>query len=128
MTPTAAPAAGDNRRPLIQALEGIVGKDHVITDAEERAFFSTDVFYKPEPAEVVVAPGTPEEVAAVVREATRAGMAVVARGGGMSYTAGYAPERTDTVMVDTRRLNRILEINTEDMYVVVECGVTWKQL
>lgn len=128
MTPSAAPAVGDNRRPLIQALEGIVGKDHVITDAEERAFYSTDVFYKPEPAELVVQPGTPEEVAAVVRTATQAGMYVVPRGGGMSYTKGYAPERTDSVIIDTRRLNRIIEINAEDMYVTVECGVTWKQL
>ena len=128
MTLPSMPTVGDNRRPLVQALVRIVGPDHVITDAAERAFFSTDVFYQPEPAELVVAPGTPEEVAAVVREVTRAGMAVVPRGGGMSYTAGYAPERTDSVIIDTRRLNRILEVNTEDMYVTVECGVTWKQL
>ena len=73
-------------------------------------------------------PATVEELSAVVREVTGAGFAVIPRGGGMSYTKGYTPDREATISVDTRRLDRIVEINTEDMYVTVECGCTWKQL
>jgi D-lactate dehydrogenase (cytochrome) len=32
------------------------------------------------------------------------------------------------MLVDMRRMNRVLEVNTEDMYVTVECGCTWKAL
>ena len=113
---------------LIQNLQAIVGADHVVTDRAERTFYSTDVFFEGNPAEVVVQPRTKEELARAVGEAVRAGYAVVPRGGGMSYSAGYVPEREKSMLVDTRRMNRIAQINAEDMYVTVECGVTWKQL
>ena len=114
--------------PLIKALQAIIGAEHVITDRAERAFYSTDVFYEGKPADVVVQPGSKHELARSVAEAARIGHAVVPRGGGMSYSAGYVPEREASMVVDTRRLDRIVEINAEDMYVTVECGVTWKQL
>ena len=113
---------------LIPKLQAIVGADHVITDLAERTFYSTDVFFEGAPADVVVQPASKEELARAIAEATRAGHAVVPRGGGMSYSAGYVPERSNSIIVDTRRMNRIVEINAEDMYVTVECGVTWKQL
>jgi FAD/FMN-containing dehydrogenase len=115
-------------QPLISNLQAIVGAEHVITDRDERAFYSTDVFFEGNTADVVVQPGSKEELASAVVEATRAGYAIVPRGGGMSYSAGYVPERAASVIVDTRRLDRIVEINTDDMYATVECGVTWKQL
>lgn len=113
---------------LIRKLQAIAGADHVITDLAERGFYSTDVFFEGKPADLVVQPANKEELARVVVEATRAGHAVVPRGGGMSYSAGYVPERTSSVVIDTRRMNHILEINADDMYVTAECGVTWKQL
>ncbi|MDA0369659.1 MAG: FAD-binding oxidoreductase [Proteobacteria bacterium] len=120
---------GDNRATVIGDLRALLGQEHVITDEKEREFFSTDVFYKAdEVAEFVIAPGNKNELAQAIGMTTRAGFAVVPRGGGMSYTGGYRPIRGDTVIVDMRRLDRIVEINEEDMYVTVECGVTWKKL
>jgi D-lactate dehydrogenase (cytochrome) len=114
---------------LVAALEGILGKEHVSADAETRDFYSRDLSFRPyQVAAVVVRPGNLDELSKVVGAATRAGHAVVARGGGMSYTSGYTPERPDTVLIDMRRMNRVLEVNKEDMYVVVECGCTWKSL
>lgn len=120
---TQAPAA------LIQELERLLGRENVSGDPATRDFFSRDLSFRPfERAAVVVRPGGLEELAAAVGASTRAGHAVVARGGGMSYTSGYTPERPDTVLIDMRRMNRIIEINAQDMYVVVECGCTWKAL
>ncbi len=121
--------AGDNVETIVGELRDLLGAEHVITDQAEREFFSTDIFYKADDvAEFVVAPGTKEECAKAVGIATGAGFTVVPRGGGMSYTAGYRPVRADSVIVDTRRLDKIVEINEQDMYVTVECGVTWKAL
>jgi FAD/FMN-containing dehydrogenase len=120
---------GSNLNSLINDMRSLMGDANIITDEKEREFFSTDVFYKAENvAEFVVAPGSKEELASGVRALTAAGLTVVPRGGGMSYTGGYRPARSDTVIVDMRRLSQIVEINEEDMYVTVECGVTWKQL
>ena len=53
---------------------------------------------------------------------------MVPRGGGASYTDGYLPTTPRSILIDTSRLNRILEINAEDMYVTVEPGITWADL
>ncbi len=114
---------------VIADLEKILGKSNVLADRASREFYSADLSFRPNAtAAVVISPGSTEELGKAVGIATGAGYAVVARGGGMSYTSGYTPEREATVLIDMRRMNRILEVNTEDMYVVVECGCTWKEL
>ena len=114
---------------LIRQLQQLVGPDHVLMGEADRAFHSRDLSWRPnEVAAAIVRPGSVDELARAVGASTRAGHAVIARGGGMSYTSGYTPERADTVLFDTRRLDKIVEINTDDMYVVVECGCTWKTL
>lgn len=113
----------------IRQLQQILGSDHVLLDEASRRFYSTDLSWLPnEVAAAVLQPGSVEELSEAVGTATRAGYAVVPRGGGMSYTSGYTPQREKSVMIDTRRMNRILEINAEDMFVTVECGCTWKEL
>ena len=114
---------------VLSRLGAIVGPEHCTADADERRFYSTDLSFLPdEIAAILVRPGATDELAAAVKVAAEAGMAIVARGGGMSYTRGYQPERADTLLVDMRRMNHILELNTEDMYVRVEAGCTWKEL
>lgn len=104
-----------------------LGGDHVHTDAQTRQFFSTDIFYVGAPCDMVVAPGDTEELAAAVAVATAAGLAVVPRGGGMSYTRGYLGG-PGSVLVDTRRMTRVLDLNRQDMFVTVECGLSWEAL
>lgn len=111
------------------ALRGVVAPDAVLDDDASRRFYANDVFWQPgvEPL-AIVCPSTPEELAAAVRAATQAGIAVVPRGGGMSYTKGYLPMHEASVVVDTRRMNRVLEVNTADLYVTAQAGCTWAAL
>ena len=112
---------------VLDSLRQIAGNDHVLTGAEDLQFYSSDVLREADPAEVVLQPGTKEELAQAVKTATEAGLAVIPRGGGLSYTDGYLPQRTHSMIVDMRRLDRIVEINTEDMLVTVEPGVYQEQ-
>ena len=75
---------------LASELAALVGADHVVTDAAERRYLSRDLFpWEDAPtALAVVAPGTVEEVQALVRAASRLDFVLVVRGGGMSCTAG----------------------------------------
>jgi len=75
-----------------------------------------------------VRPGSSEAMAAATAAATAAGYSVIGRGGATSYTGGLVPDRENSLIVDTSALNRIVEINRDDMYVTVEAGVTWKTL
>jgi FAD/FMN-containing dehydrogenase len=110
-------------------LVDLVGADNVLTADVDRQYMSTDLSFMPgEVAACVIRPESTDELAAAMRICAEAGVAVVPRGGGMSYTRGYVPQSADSVLVDMRRMNRIREISTEDMYVTVECGCTWKDL
>ncbi len=114
---------------LVRQLQQLVGTDHVLLTVEDRDFYSADLSWREnEAAAAVVQPASTDELSNVVAAATRAGHAVVARGGGMSYTSGYTPSQPGMMLVDMRRLDKIVEINTDDMYVIVECGCTWKEL
>ena len=114
---------------LVSKLKQTIGNDHVLTEEKDRDFFSTDLSCRDrEIAAVVVQPGNTKELTACVEAGIQAGLAIVARGGGMSYTSGYTPERPDTMLIDMLRMNKVLEVNTDDMYVVVECGCTWQDL
>jgi FAD/FMN-containing dehydrogenase len=114
---------------LVTELEALLGAAHVLTAADERDFYSTDVYrHADADAALVLSPGSLEELSAAVALCTQHNIAVVPRGGGLSYTGGFLPVQERTAIIDMRRLDRIIEINAEDMYVTVECGATWKSL
>ncbi|MGK0498935.1 MAG: FAD/FMN-containing dehydrogenase [Oceanicoccus sp.] len=113
---------------LIEKLQTVVGMQYVLTDEPSRVFYSMDIWTRGVTALAVVQPDNIEQLSTIVAAVTGAGHALIARGGGMSYTQGYTPEEEGTVIVDCLRMNRIVEINCEDMYVTVEAGCTWKSL
>lgn len=113
---------------LVERLRREWGEQGCITDPGELLYYAQDVYSHGEPLLAVLRPRTAEQLAPVVAELTAAGVAIIARGGGMSYTEGYLATRQPTVLVDTAALDRIVEINVQDAYVVVEAGVTWATL
>jgi len=113
---------------LTESLIDVLGPAAVITDEEERKFYSSDVYARGETCAVVLRPKDKENLSKAVRIATEAGYAVNPRGGGMSYTKGYIPIQEATVLIDLGEMNQIIEINEEDMTVTAEAGVTWQQL
>ena len=116
------------REELLDALVDRVGTDRVLTGDWDRRFFATDIFSGGAIPEIVVRPQSTEDLAWVTGLVTAAGLAVIGRGGGTSYTGGIVPDRASSVIVDTTDLDRIVEINRDDMYVTVEAGVTWQAL
>lgn len=111
---------------LLATLRAALGPDGLLDDEKSRDFYANDVFWQPGiPPLAIALPDSREQVAATVRAAHAAGVAIVPRGGGMSYTKGYLPKRPNSVVIDGRRLNRIVEIDTSSLYVTVEAGCTW---
>jgi FAD/FMN-containing dehydrogenase len=128
MTATIDRPLADTKQ-LVARLRAQLGAAHVLTDEQDRAWYAADFTDDEVPLPVAVArPASVAEVVDVVTTARAAGAALVGRGGGMSYTRAHTPQRSDTVVVDLRRMDRIVEINTADRYVTVEPGVTWAQL
>lgn len=112
----------------LDALQRALG-DRVVSDTATREYYANDVFWQPGiPPLAVVLPRSAEEAAEAVRLTTDAGLSIVPRGGGMSYSKGYLPDRADSVVVDTRKLDRVVEVNADDRYITVEAGCTWEKL
>lgn len=74
------------------------------------------------PARWVAAPGSTAEVAAVLRAAAGAGLVSVARGAGTKLRWGVPPRRLDLI-VDTGRLDRVVEHAAGDLVVIAQAGV-----
>lgn len=114
---------------LKTAIAAIVGTGQVRDDSPSLEMFSEDIWEKSDHvAALIAAPGSLDELAAVVRLANDAGVAIAPRGAGMSYTGGYLPANDLTLSLDMTRMNRILRISPEDMVVTVEAGCTWLAL
>jgi FAD/FMN-containing dehydrogenase len=118
----------DQNDALHQGLVEILGAKSIRRSYADRTFYSSDVYSSGVAAECVITPQTLEALQRAVGLCTGLGHAVVARGGGLSYSAGYLPVRAGSVIVDLSGLNRIVEINSTDMFVTVECGCTWYAL
>lgn len=115
-------------KTLSAILKQILGTDGYTEDPAARTLMSQDIWSAGVLADFVAAPETVEQLRQTVAACHERGVALNPRGGGMSYTNSYTPDRPGIGILDLSRLNRIAEINSDDMYVTVQAGVTWKQL
>ena len=108
----------------IEELKAIVGEKYVLTTPETLETYQTDqetdsrFFHVPE---AVAAPGSTEEVAAIMKLANKRHFSVTPRSGGTSVSDGAIAVCGGIVML-MERMNRILEVNPDGMYMVVEAG------
>src|SRR6186997_2670198 len=110
---------------LFQSLKNRVQGD-VRFDRASRLMYSTDAsIYEIEPIGVVI-PRTHEDVFATMEVARDFKVPVLPRGGGTSL-AGQTVG--DAVVIDmSKHLNKVLEVNTEERWALVEPGVVQEQL
>ena len=109
---------------VYEALVKIVGKDYVSNQKEERYFYARDggLMTAHEP-DYVVLPKTTEEVQEIVKLANREKVPIVPKGAGLALTGLVIPQKGGIVL-DMKRMDRILEVNEKARYVVVEGGTT----
>ncbi|HEY9283292.1 MAG TPA: FAD-linked oxidase C-terminal domain-containing protein [Pyrinomonadaceae bacterium] len=104
-------------------LAEIVGAENLLVDPERVEPYAQDAVKEKFPPEAVVFPATADEVSRILRLANERRFPVTARGGGVGYTGGAVPVEGG-IVVGTDRMNRIREINADDLYAVTEPGVT----
>ncbi|MDI7275148.1 MAG: FAD-binding oxidoreductase, partial [Anaerolineae bacterium] len=108
-------------------LAEIVGPDYVTDEPFVLMAYTQDFGIQPPrwPA-FVVKPGNTGELAAVLRLANELGIPVSPRGGGSAQEGGCQSE--GGIIVETLRLDQILEINEDRGTVTVEAGLTFGKL
>ena len=113
---------------ILEALKNKLGAENVFIDEETLAKFSRDITENPPGrAEVVVFPDSVEDVQAVVAVAREHSMPVIPVMANTNLGGLTNPTRGGIVVCLTR-MNRILEVNAADQYMVIEAGVTWQDI
>jgi len=107
---------------VIDEIRSIVGKENVMDSMEQRQVYSYDARTDGIVPELIVFPSSAAEVSGILKLANRHGFPVIPRGQGTGLTGGAIPVVEGVVLVFTR-MDRILELDTENLIAVVEPGV-----
>jgi alkyldihydroxyacetonephosphate synthase len=118
-------------------LEEIVGQDHITTDDSDKLMYSADWFWPPQmwrdrghplmSPDYIVHPGSPEEISNILEIANKYKIPVIPWGGG-SGTQGGATSLYGGIVLDLKRLDRIIEINEQAMTVTAQAGINGTHL
>jgi glycolate oxidase len=105
-----------------------VGKENVLTEEADRQSYSYDAaVLTPVVPALVVSPTSQEQLGKTVKLAYENGLPITVRGSGTNLSGATIPEPGNGIVILTNGLNKILEINEQDLYAVVEPGVITAQ-
>src|SRR5215217_4734595 len=108
---------------VVEKLKVIVGARNILVEPEKVEPYGADAVKEKFPPEAVVFPETTGEISAILKLANEYIFPVTARGGGVGYTGGAVPV-DGGIVIGTDRMNKIIEISEEDLYVVCQPGIT----
>ncbi len=108
---------------VINRFKDIVGDAHVLLDAERKEDYghdkTEDYFFAPD---VVLKPGTPQEISQILKFCSDHGIPVTPRGAGTGLSGGALPVKNGVVL-SMERFNKILSIDELNLQATVEPGV-----
>lgn len=111
---------------IIEKLQDILGKANVVVDEEKMEMYSrdetSDKLWEKMP-EVVIKPENAEQISEIVKLANRELIPITPRGGGSGLAAGAVPLYGGMVL-SLEKMNKVLEIDNENLFMVLEPGVT----
>ena len=112
---------------VVDQLRKIAGREAVLDRPEDLMLYEYDAGVRKCTPVAVVFPQNTEQVAQIMRLAGSSGFPVVARGAGTGLSGGaIAPE--GGVVLAFARMNRVLEVDAENMRAIVQPGVVNLQL
>jgi alkyldihydroxyacetonephosphate synthase len=118
-------------------LAEVVGEAYISTRESDKLVYSTDWSWMPQmwldrgqplsTPDYIVHPGSAEEISEILKIANNYHIPVIPYGGG-SGTQGGALPTYGGIIVDTKRLNKIIEIDEKSLTVTAEAGIIGTQL
>lgn len=112
-----------------QDLRKILSDKQVLEHKEDLLAYANDAihYYKTSMPDAVVLPSNTEEVAKVMKYAFEKQIPVTPRGAGSGLSGGCTPVKGG-IVIDLKRLNKIVEIDRSNMTTEVEAGVVLKKI
>ncbi len=119
-------AKGEDK--ILEELVSIVGKENATAAKHIRYAYSYDLsFVKPKLPDYVVMATTVEQIQGIMKLANREKIPVVPFTAGTNIGGLCIPERGG-ILLDLKRMNKIIRIDAESHYAVIEPGVSHAQL
>ena len=124
------------QKGVISLLQEVVGEERVTNEELERVIYSGDPGGLPQYhyrwkskylADYVVRVENSNEIERVMQIAREHKVPVVPRGGASSCMCSSSPSRGG-ISLDIKQMNKILEINKDEMFIRIEPGVTFQRL
>lgn len=118
------------RHELYEELGSIVGAKYVSDDRGLLLYYTRDVSIVPpgRPQGVVVRPGSVEEVVELVRLANQTLTPLIPMGGKASISGTPPGQPGRGIIVDMKRMDKVIEIDEVNMTVTAQCGITLGEL
>ena len=112
---------------VLEKLRSLVGEENVVVDPDRVEPYGADAVKEKFPPEAVVFPESTAEMVAILKLANKYLFPVTARGGGVGYTGGAVPV-DGGIVIGTDRMNKIIDINVDDLYAICQPGLTTFEL
>ena len=112
---------------IIDRLRTELGHDAVITDKEHMICYSYDATRIERLPDALLMPKTREEVASILGIANSEKIPVIPRGAGSGFAGGSVPARGG-IILSLQRMDKIIEVNKNDFYIVAEPGVVTRNI
>lgn len=116
----------------VEKLRKIVGEDWIITRREQMEGYLVDetaLAVRPKPADnvVVAKPANSKEISEILKLANSEKTPVFVRGGGTGLCGGAIPT-VDGIVLSMERLDKIEEVDKDNLMIVAEGGVTFESM
>jgi len=126
-----------NRDLVLSELEKAVGAENVYADEADRRCYSTDIYWlsqlycyygleRPLP-DFIVLPGSGEQVSEVLKIANRHRIPVVPWSGGSGSMGGAVPSQ-GCILLDVKRMDKVVEVDDYSLTVTAEAGIVSQDL
>jgi glycolate oxidase len=101
----------------------LVGKENVYSDKAHNIAYSYDATRTRYEPDGVIFPRDEQDVSAILKYCNRHNIIIVPRGAGSGFTGGALPTNGGIVLAMEKHMNKILEIDTQNMVAVVQPAV-----
>lgn len=118
------------KKNLIKTIKNILGEENILYSEDAIYAYSTDstnIINPDEKADIIAFPTTKEQVSEIMKYAYKNSIAVVARAAGTSVCGACLPKKGG-IILDFSRMNKIIEINKDNLICKVEPGVVIEDL
>ncbi|HVF46078.1 MAG TPA: FAD-binding protein, partial [Pyrinomonadaceae bacterium] len=113
---------GASKPDVLERLGQIVGPENLVVDPSRVEPYGADAVKEKFPPEAVVFPESTAEMVDILKLANEHLFPVTARGGGVGYTGGAVPV-DGGIVIGTDRMNKLIELNADDLYAICQPGM-----